>query len=332
MHGPRPKRSLRAYVGIRGWRLAGYSRAEVCDKDAVLDLPLPVLATILGAVGAAAGSFVALVSLRLPAGRPFGAVRSMCAGCGAVLQPHELVPLLSFAVQRGRCRGCAAAIPWRYPAVEAAAAAIGVAAALALPDPRAAVAVAALGWTLLLLALLDAEHFWLPSAVTLPLSAAGLAVTTWLAPADLPVHAIGAAVGYLSFAGVAALYKAVRGRTGLGGGDAKLFAASGAWLGWEALPLVLLAAAVSGIVVALLLWRRGITATTRLPFGVFLAAATWIVALAGYPASVASTSPSSAGLPVATTRPSLPRTSGAPVQSVIAPPAPVTTGTSAAQS
>ena len=66
----------------------------------------------------------------------------------------------------------------------------------------------------------------------------------------------------------------------MGGGDAALFAAAGAWLGWTALPLVLGSAAVAGIVVALLLWGRGITATTRLPFGVFLAAATWVMALA----------------------------------------------------
>lgn len=244
-------------------------------------LPPSILAAILGVVGAVVGSFVSLVSVRLPAGRPIALARSACASCGAVLGPVELVPLLSFMLQRGRCRRCSAAIAWRDPAVEAAAAAIGVIAALAVADPRAAAAVAALGWALLLLALLDAEHFWLPSAVTLPLVAAGLGVTAWLAPDESAGHAIGAAAGYLSLASVAAAYKAIRGRVGLGGGDAKLFAASGAWLGWAALPLVLLAAALSGIVVALLLWRRGITATTRLPFGVFLAAATWIVALAG---------------------------------------------------
>jgi len=243
--------------------------------------PPSLFAVLLGVVGAVAGSFVALVAIRLPAGRPIALARSACAACGAVLGPGELIPLISFAVQRGQCRRCGAAISWRDPAVEAAAVAIGVVAALAVADPRMAAAVAVLGWALLLLALLDADHFWLPSAVTLPLVIAGLAVAAWLAPADLADRAIGAVAGYLCLAGVAAAYKAVRGRVGLGGGDAKLFAASGAWLGWAALPVVLLAAALSGIVVALLLWRRGITATTRLPFGVFLAAATWVVAVAG---------------------------------------------------
>ncbi len=235
---------------------------------------------LLTAIGAVVGSFVALVSLRWPAGRPIALARSACGGCGATLAPHELIPLVSFAAQRGRCRRCGVAVPRRYPAVEAAAAAIGAASALVLPLP-AATAVAALGWTLLLLALLDAGHFWLPSAVTLPLTAAGLAATAALHPAALPGHVIGAAVGWASLALVAFAYRALRGRVGLGGGDAKLFAAAGAWLGWAALPLVLGSAAVAGLAVALLLWGRGVTATTRLPFGVFLAAAIWAVALAG---------------------------------------------------
>ncbi len=256
-------------------------RWQSVRRSGVIALPPPLFAVAFGTVGAVVGSFVALVAVRLPAGRPIALARSACAACGAMLGPIELVPLVSFAVQRGRCRSCRAAIAWRDPATEAAGAAIGVVAALAIADLRMAGAVAALGWALLLLARLDAEHFWLPSAVTLPLVAAGLGVTSWLAPGDLVDHVIGAVVGYLSLTGVAAAYKVLRGRVGLGGGDAKLFAASGAWLGWAALPVVLLAAALSGIVVALLLWRRGITATTRLPFGVFLAAATWIVAVAG---------------------------------------------------
>lgn len=236
---------------------------------------------LLAAIGAVVGSFVALVVGRWPAGRRIALARSACDGCGAVLGPGELVPVLSFAAQRGRCRRCGARIGWREPAIEIAAAAIGAVAALALPLPAAAV-VAVLGWTLLLLALLDAEHFWLPRAVTWPLALAGLAATAALRPTALRDHAIGAAAGWAALAGVAAAYRRVRGRVGLGGGDAALFAATGAWLGWAALPLVLGSAAIAGLVVALLLWGRGITATTRLPFGVFLAAATWAVALVAF--------------------------------------------------
>ena len=240
--------------------------------------PLGLIVPLLAVVGAVVGSFVALVSLRWPAGRPIVLARSACDSCGAVLGAAELVPLISFAVQNGRCRQCESRIAWRHPAVEAAASAIGVASALLLPWPGAIV-VAGLGWTLLLLALLDAEHFWLPSVVTWPLTAAGLAVTAWLRPEALTDAAIGAVAGYAALALIAIGYKFLRGRDGLGGGDAKLFAAVGAWLGWQWLPAVMLGAAVGGIAFAAVRWRRDVTATTRLPLGVFLAAACWPVAL-----------------------------------------------------
>lgn len=159
------------------------------------------------------------------------------------------------------------------------AAAIGVVAAL-LPGWQA-LAAALLGWTLLLLAIVDLAHFRLPSAVTLPLAAAGLGATLLLAPAALGDHLIGAVAGFASLAAVAAAYKRLRGRTGLGGGDARLFAAAGAWLGWQALPLVLALASVGGLAAALLVWRRRLTATTRLPFGTCLAPAIWAVYLLG---------------------------------------------------
>ncbi len=246
--------------------------------DALTLTPTVALVAVIGAV---VGSFVALLARRWPAGRAIAFARSTCDGCGAVLSPYELVPIASFVVQHGRCRRCGAAIGWREPAIEIGAATIGAVAALVVPWPTAG-AVAALGWTLLLLALLDAEHFWLPAAVTWPLTVMGLATTAVFRPEAVGNHAIGAVVGWGSLALVAALYRRARGRVGLGGGDAVLFAAAGAWLGWAALPLVLGSAAVTGIVVALILWGRGVTATTRLPFGVFLAAAIWVVALTSF--------------------------------------------------
>ena len=263
--------------GVRRPARFGYSNAMPPDLLAI-NMPASLITVLFGLIGAVVGSFIALVELRWPAGRPVALARSACDSCGAVLGVRELVPLLSFAIQRGRCRSCHAAISWRHPAVEVAAAAIGVASALLLPLPEAAV-VAGLGWTLLLLALLDGEHFWLPSVVTWPLTAAGLAVTAWLRPDALADHAIAAAGGFAALTLVAMAYRRLRGRDGLGGGDAVLFAGAGAWLGIDALPLVLGAAAVSGLVVALLLWGQTISATTRLPLGVFLAAAIWLTAL-----------------------------------------------------
>ncbi len=236
------------------------------------------LAILLGIAGAAAGSFVALVSIRWPRQQPFLVARSSCAGCGQQLRAFELLPLLSYIALRGHCGRCNATIALRYPLIELASAAVGVTAALLSADTPHALVAALLGWWLLLLALLDGEHYWLPSAATLPLLGAGLAACAWLEPAQLPANIIGAAAGWAALAAVAAAYRYLRDRDGLGGGDIKLFAASGAWLGWDRLPLVLLGAALAALV-GVLVWRRRFTATDRLPFGVFLAAATWAVYL-----------------------------------------------------
>lgn len=240
---------------------------------------MSALAPLLFAlVGAVMGSMIGLLTLRLPLGQPVGLARSRCSACHHRLAPRDLIPLLSFALQKRRCRHCAASIPWRYPMTESGAAAIGAVCALALSWPMA-LAGAILGWWLLLLAILDSEHFWLPDRLTLPLILAGLAATYVLVPAALPSHAIGAGLGYISLSLVAFWYRRVRGVDGMGGGDAKLFAASGAWLGWAALPEVLLVAAISGLIGALLLHRGKISAQTQLPFGAFLAAATWLIFL-----------------------------------------------------
>ena len=227
-------------------------------------------AAIAGAViGAVIGSFVAVVALRWPAGRPFVTGRSSCDGCGAPLSPIELVPLASFLALRGRCRRCGQPIDRLHVTAELAAALLG-AAAFAAGRPEGAL----FGWALLLLALLDARHFWLPDRVTLPLAALGLA----LGLPPLADRVIGAVAGWLSLTAIAAAYRAAKGRVGMGAGDAKLMAAIGAWLGWRDLPLVLLLASVSGICWAVV---RGMRRDARLPLGTLLALAAFPAWLAG---------------------------------------------------
>lgn len=242
-------------------------------------LPVFVWCLLFAIAGAVTGSFLALVSLRYPRGKAFALGRSGCSTCGRTLVPIDLVPILSFAVLRGRCRTCRAAIERRYPVIEVSAAAIGAVCALLFPGWQA-LAAALLGWWLLLLAVLDFEHYWLPDRLTYPLILLGLGATAAFTPALLLHHAVGAALGFLLLWSVAAAYRALRGRHGLGGGDAKLFAAAGAWLGWYDLPLVLLGAAGTGLAAALVLHRKGPGFLTRqLPFGTFLAPTIWIVYL-----------------------------------------------------
>ncbi len=228
------------------------------------------------ALGAIAGSFLATVMIRWPQGRSALGGRSRCDACDAPLGPRDLVPILSFAAMRGRCRHCAAPIDRRHLAVEIAAAAIGLIALLAHPLPLAIVS-ALLGWWLLLVALIDLEQHWLPDLLTLPLIPLGL-VAAWAGfGPPLVDRAAGAAIGWLVLALIAFAYRRLRGREGMGGGDPKLFAAIGAWLGAWQLPFVLLGASLAGLAAILLMRLRGesVEATTRLPLGTLMAVAAW---------------------------------------------------------
>src|SRR5215207_10194046 len=134
----------------------------------------PALGLVFGAV---VGSFLATVLIRWPEGRSPLAGRSRCDRCDAALGPADLVPILSYAMLRGRCRRCGAAIDPRHLIVELAAAMVGLVAFVAHPLPLAIVNLG-LGLWLLLVALLDVEHEWLPDLLTLPLVPLGL-VAAW---------------------------------------------------------------------------------------------------------------------------------------------------------
>jgi leader peptidase (prepilin peptidase)/N-methyltransferase len=133
------------------------------------------------------------------------------------------------------------------------------------------------------LSAIDLHAYRLPDVLTLPLAGLGLLVSAWSGAMPLWWSALSAILAFLLLAGIAAAYRHVRGRAGLGLGDAKLVAASGAWLGLEALPTVLLWATASALICALVASWRGqpMKGATRLPFGPFLAFATWLVWLYG---------------------------------------------------
>jgi leader peptidase (prepilin peptidase)/N-methyltransferase len=160
-------------------------------------------------------------------------------------------------------------------------AAIAVMAAMAERDMPMLVSALVLGAALVTLAAIDLRIYRLPDTLTLGLVAAGLLSTALLQRDALPDRLVGAAAGYAVLAAAAWLYHRLRGRHGLGLGDAKLLAAAGAWLGWRALPAVLLVAALAGLAWAALLARREgkFDATTPLAFGPALAAAIWITRL-----------------------------------------------------
>lgn len=237
----------------------------------------------LGVLGAIMGSFLATLAIRWPQDRSVLRGRSACDACGRTLGVAELVPLMSAVASRGRCRTCGTRIDRRHSAIELGCAAAGVIAGLAAPGWQG-VAGAAFGWLLLTLAAIDAAELWLPDPLVAVLALGGLAGGSWWPPA-LADRLIGGALGFATLWAVAAGYRRLRGREGMGGGDSKLFGAIGLWLGWRLLPAVLVMAALVGLGVALFQHLRGraVAGDTALPFGAFLAVAaypTWVAMVA----------------------------------------------------
>lgn len=241
---------------------------------AILDaLPFGMGVAFAALTGLVLGSFIATLVLRWPAGRSVRG-RSQCDGCQRPLGALDLIPLLSALWSRGRCRRCGARIDPFHSGVELGSALIGMI-ALALLPGTAGWLWALFGWLLMPLALLDARHFWLPDRLNLLLGAAGLLVAGPLLDTSLVDRWVGAVVCGLTLAAIAEFYRRVRLKDAMGGGDPKLVAAIGAWLGWQALPLMLLLASLGGIVWALAAQRKGDQplGERRVPFGLFACAA-----------------------------------------------------------
>ena len=239
------------------------------------DLVFQALGLVVGAI---VGSFLATALIRWPQARSVVSGRSRCDACGKSLGPGELVPVLSYAALHGRCRKCGARIDRRHLAIEVAAATVGLIALLAHPLPLAIVTML-LGLWLLLVAMLDVEHHWLPDRLTLPLIPLGLAAAWAGFGPPLIERLIGAAAGWAALFLIAWLYRRVRGREGMGGGDPKLLAGIGAWVGALHLPFILLGAGLLGLAAVLLMRLRGeeVGPTSRLPLGALMAVAAWPV-------------------------------------------------------
>lgn len=247
---------------------------------------ITILCAIVGAVvGAIVGSFLGVVAGRWPQRRSVIHGRSACEACGRTLAWFDLIPVVSWMGTRGRCRTCGAPIGIDALLAEVLGAIVGGTACLASDVPGWSVAV--LGWLLLVIALLDARHMWLPLPLTIGLAIAGLGLATYQAlvgdDAAILVQALaGAFVGWAPLALLATSYRRWRGREGLGGGDPLLLGAIGLWLGPLGVIHCLLAAALAGLAWAALLSVRtrrhgaeGMTAQSALPFGTFLALAAW---------------------------------------------------------
>ncbi|NHN87699.1 prepilin peptidase [Acetobacter conturbans] len=241
------------------------------------------------------GSFLGVLIRRIPRGEPFAGGRSRCESCHSVLGIPDLVPVLSWLALKGRCRHCRAPIAIQHVLVELAACAVPVITLLAyalvsvvhglppfsgLPEPLTFLFDCILGWGFLALCWIDILCFRLPDVLTLPLVLIGLCEGLWEGGMDGGYdRALGAATGWGLLAFVGWAYRRLRGRVGIGGGDAKLLAAAGAWTGVAAIPTILVLASCVGIAqaVTMLVRQRRLSMTLAIPFGPPLAIATWIV-------------------------------------------------------
>jgi leader peptidase (prepilin peptidase) / N-methyltransferase len=211
--------------------------------------------------------------------------RSHCPHCSQPLAVHHNIPVLSWLLLRGRCGHCGASIPVRYPLVEIAAGLVAAAAIWRYGGTLAGAGAMLVGFFLIALAFIDLDTHLLPDDLTLPLLWLGLLFNLGGTFVPLADAVIGAMAGYLVLWSVYWLFKLATGKEGMGYGDFKLLAALGAWFGWQALPTILVLAALAGGAVGLfLILFRNHRRDVPIPFGPYLAGAGLVVLLLAGPA------------------------------------------------
>jgi leader peptidase (prepilin peptidase)/N-methyltransferase len=207
---------------------------------------------------------------------------SHCPQCKHAISAAENLPVLSWLLQRGKCRHCAAPISIRYPLIESVTGLLSFLIASQFGFTWLTLALLIFTWALIVLTMIDVDHQLLPDDITLPLLWLGLLVNTqgWLTTLDSAVW--GAIAGYLILWSIYWAFKLLTGKEGMGYGDFKLLAALGAWLGWQALPQIILLSSLVGAVVGItLIVVQGRDRNVAIPFGPYLASAGLLALLWG---------------------------------------------------
>ncbi len=210
---------------------------------------------------------------------PFNLVKpdSTCPSCGHQIRWHENIPLLSYAVLKGKCSACKTRISPRYPIIELVTGLLSAFVAWKLGFGWETAAALVLTWSLICLTMIDFDHKLLPDQITLPLMWLGILVNMNGMFVSLENAVIGAVAGYLSLWSIYWIFKLLTGKEGMGYGDFKLLAALCAWMGWQALPLIILLSSLVGSVIGIgLIVIKGRDKNIPIPFGPYLAIAGWI--------------------------------------------------------
>jgi leader peptidase (prepilin peptidase)/N-methyltransferase len=220
----------------------------------------------------------------LPSQRDFNlfSPRSHCPHCHKAIKVTANIPLLSYFLLKGQCAHCKHDLSLRYPLVELVTLVLSLVIMFHYGLTLPMLAALLFTWSLIGLTFIDIEQQLLPDIITLPLLWLGLFLSVFdiFIPAKTAI--IGALAGYLALWSLAFIFKKLTGKVGMGEGDFKLLAAIGAWLGWQALPWVLLLSSSLGAVIGLLLILvKDHPRTVPIPFGPFLAIAAWITLVFG---------------------------------------------------
>jgi leader peptidase (prepilin peptidase)/N-methyltransferase len=206
---------------------------------------------------------------------------SHCPACDHKILVWENIPLLSYAYLRGKCSACGIQISARYPLVEFATGLLTAFVILEFGVTTPGLLACVLTWGLIALALIDYDTQLLPDDITLPLLWLGLAVNYFGVWTSLADAFVGACAGYLVLWTVFQLFKLITGKDGMGYGDFKLLSMLGAWMGWQALPLIIILSSFSGALIGGTLILMGRARDNPIPFGPYLAIAGWVTLIWG---------------------------------------------------
>jgi len=208
--------------------------------------------------------------------------RSRCPSCQHLIGSSENIPLISWLLQKGRCKHCACRISIRYPSIELLTALLSLVVAYTVPFGWPLLFALLFTWVLISLTFIDFDTMLLPDQLTLPLLWLGLLINVSGTFTDLSSAVLGATFGYLILWCIYWAFKLVTGKEGMGYGDFKLLAALGAWFGWQALPLIILLSSLAGAIIGIAIILTSADKHSRpMPFGPYLAAAGWIFLVYG---------------------------------------------------
>lgn len=236
-------------------------------------MPFLILDLFIFLLGSCIGSFLNVGIYRLPLGLSIVfPARSFCPHCQAPIRAYDNIPLLSYFFLAGKCRDCGGKISGRYPLVEALTGGIALALFWQYGFSSAFFSLFLLSSALIVITFIDLDHRIIPDVISLPGVVIGFLLAVFLPSVTIKESLIGIIAGGGSLYLVAFLYEKLAKREGMGGGDIKLLAMIGAWLGWKAIPFTLFFASLSGTLIgggAMLLYKQG--RHYAIPFGPFLA-------------------------------------------------------------